>query len=85
MPLGGLGLAGINQASKKPTKQCERCGLRYPEEEKICTHCGNLNESELLALKERIENERKAHRYLGKKFITAALVIFIILLISYLQ
>lgn len=83
MPLGGAGLAGINHANKKPTKKCERCGLRYPEEDEVCIHCGKLDDSELLQLKESIEEEHKAHFYLGRKFYAVALMVFVMLLLSY--
>ena len=66
MKLGGLGArAALKQ---KPTKLCNRCGLRYSESELECTHCKDISESELSAFRERIETAHESNAKLGSIF-----------------
>ena len=49
----------------KFTKKCDRCGLLYPEEEDICTHCNGLTDEEVETLKEKYAAELKGNSNLG--------------------
>jgi len=78
---GGLGArAALKQ---KPTKPCERCGLRYPEDENECTHCSSISDSELPFFKEHIEAQYRAASSLGSVFFVIAIVLGVLLLLSF--
>lgn len=80
MNLGGLGArAALKQ---RPTKRCERCGLRYPKDEDRCTHCKNVSDSELAAFKEQIEAQRESGGRLGAIFLVMALALGVLLFLS---
>lgn len=80
MNLGGLGArAALKQ---KPTKRCDRCGLRYPKDEDKCTHCKDVSDSELAAFKEEIEAQRESGARLGFIFLVIALALGVLLLLS---
>lgn len=59
------------------TKKCPRCLLRYPRREQQCTHCTNLNDSEVDALKLRVKEEHKGNASLGRLFIYFAILLTI--------
>jgi len=79
--LGGLGArAALKQ---KPTKLCNRCGLRFSENELECTHCKDRSDSELSEFKEHIEDMRESNAKLGSIFFVIALVLGVLLLLSF--
>ncbi len=83
MALGGLGLKLATLRLQKPTRKCQRCGLRYPKEAEKCTHCGELGERELNQLRQTIDEHRQSNRRLGLIFVVAAvLLLFGLLLIT---
>ena len=71
----GAGLRLAFMSRQKPTKKCERCGLLYPEDEEICSHCGELNGLELQMFLERIAEERQSTVNLGKLFFYIAMLL----------
>lgn len=81
MNLGGLGArAAIKQ---KPTKLCNRCGLRYLEDELECTHCKDMSDSELTVFKEQVEASHESNAKLGSIFFVIALAFGVLLLLSF--
>ena len=81
MSLSGLGArAALRQ---KPTKLCERCGLRYAIDEAQCTHCKDISDSELADFKERIEAQHESSANLGYLFLVVALVLGILLFFAF--
>lgn len=67
-----------------PTVKCTRCELRYLEKEAECPHCKNLSDSEVNALKLRVESEADAHSSLGKILLAVAAAILMITILLYL-
>lgn len=67
------------------TRLCERCGLRRPDDETKCPHCGELDDSELDALKRRVAEQHEGHSRLGRNFLIAAAVIAAIVLMLLLE
>ncbi len=39
------------------SKKCERCGLRYPEDEETCSHCRNMSDGEVVKLKDEHQKQ----------------------------
>lgn len=81
----GLGMFMSHMHNRKPTKRCERCGLRYKTDEENCPHCHDLSDAGVAALKRRFAREQTGNRRLGKMLLVAAafgllLVLFIGLL-----
>jgi predicted nucleic acid-binding Zn ribbon protein len=50
------------------SQKCSRCGLRFPKSEAQCTHCANLSDREVIALKERRQKERLGNANLANLF-----------------
>ena len=84
MHIGGLlaQLALLKEKMKK--KPCKRCGLLFdPKQEPKCPHCGDLDDSGLQRLFEKLEHEHQAHRHLGSWLLIAAMsVLFIMLIVA---
>lgn len=80
MRIGGLGSRAALQ--QKPTKSCDRCGLRYPEDEESCPHCKDIHDSELAGFKEHIQARHEAGARLGRTFFMIAVAIGVLLLLS---
>lgn len=59
----------------KSTQKCERCGLRYPKTEEKCSHCADLSDREVDALKQRFEDENQGNANLGKIFLLVTVVL----------
>ena len=59
------------------TKKCPRCQLRYRWKEKKCTHCTELTDHEVDALKERHREEHKGNAQLGRWFLFVAVILTI--------
>ena len=74
MALGSLGLKAVQHKLQKPTRECERCGLRTPLDQEKCVHCGELNDQELIAFQEKLQHERQGSRNLGVLFLAVAVV-----------
>jgi hypothetical protein len=82
MNIGGL--AARAALKQKPTKLCERCGLKYPEDEPACLHCKEiLSEPELEAFKEKIDSQGEATSNLGSIFCLVALILGVLLFLSF--
>ena len=81
MNIGGLGArAALRQ---KPTRKCERCGLRYPKDLADCPHCHTIRtQADLEAFKAEKAAERAAGVRLGRLFIIVALILLALLLLS---
>lgn len=80
MSWGAAARAALKQ---KPTKPCERCGLRYPEDEVQCTHCKDISDAQLPAFKDHINAQYESGARLGSIFMAIALVIGVLLLLSF--
>jgi hypothetical protein len=82
MGIGGLVARAV--LKQKPTKLCERCGLRYSLDEPACTHCKDIvSESDLAAFKERIQQQKVSGVNLGAIFFVIALAIGLLLFLSF--
>ena len=79
MPLGGLGLKLVNAKQGKPLRDCERCGLKYPEGDEACPHCADLEEGELAALISQVAEQHEAHGHLGRLFFVFAIISVLLL------
>lgn len=71
----GPGLVWARIRKAKPQTRCQRCGLSHDRSLDHCPHCGDLDERQLLALRERIETQREAGRNLGGLFLIIALAL----------
>ena len=75
MSPGGPGIGFGHSSNLKPTKKCDRCGLRYPKDEERCSHCSELNARELDELLHRLKEEAGANSNLGTKFLLVSVVL----------
>jgi len=82
MNIGGLGARAALLKHQKPTKPCERCGLRYAEDLDVCSHCGTLNDQELCELKERLEIEGEGSSKLGFYLIMLSVISALLFLLT---
>ena len=79
-----MGLLGQALVRRKPTKPCHRCGLRYPVDEEECVHCKHIKtDRELSLFKEKLAKQREAKKNLGLRFLVIAVILTIILLLSF--
>ena len=77
----GLGMFMSHMRNRKPTKQCERCGLRYRIDEENCPHCHNLSDAGVAALKQRFAREQISNHRLGSKLLMAAALGLVLILV----
>lgn len=82
MGMTGLGMAFAHMRHRKPTRRCERCGLRHGIDAAHCPHCADLSESELHAFKAQIARRRVAARRLGLWFLLGAAAIMVLLVLG---
>jgi hypothetical protein len=61
----------------KMTIKCARCGLRYPKNETVCTHCSDLSNQEVENLKTRYDNEHYGNARLGRLFISISILLLV--------
>jgi hypothetical protein len=80
----GLGMTLAHLRKRRPTRKCERCGLRYTIDKDQCPHCGDLTEAQLVALQQRIAQHHQANRRLGLLFLLGAMVIMALTLLAFL-
>lgn len=83
MGIGGLLAKAFDMKSRQPGKHCERCGLQYPGDQEHCVHCSDLDDRALAHMKERLVHEQEAHKNLGRKFGILALILLVLLLLSF--
>lgn len=82
MRLAGLSMALAHMRNRKPTKKCERCGLRFVIDEEHCPHCHGLSESDLSAFKKKIANEHRHTQKLGNLMLFGALVLLVLMALA---
>ena len=75
-----LGVLARLMQRKKPTRKCERCGLRYAFDSESCPHCSELTDEEVALLKKKIVRQQRWNSRLGKRMLLAAAVIFMFIL-----
>lgn len=71
----GAGLKWREVEKYLSKKQCQRCGLKYSKDAPKCIHCGNLNDAQLAALKQKLFEQDKSHAKIGRKLLIAALFV----------
>lgn len=72
----------IPPSTIRRTQKCSCCGLSFPLKENKCTHCGDLNNQELIKLLERVKEQQEGNRRLGFYFGVASAVLLVILIIN---
>lgn len=77
MKIGGLGARAAFK--QKPTKPCERCGLRHPIDEVRCSHCKDISDQELPTFKENIGTQHELGAKLCSIFFVVALALGVFL------
>lgn len=65
------------------SKECERCGLRYPARKPECPHCKGLSEREVENLRQQAIQKHRANAHLGKLFLALAALIILGLLLFF--
>ncbi len=76
----GLGMLAAHMRRRKPTRKCERCGLKYTIDHDACPHCSGLTDEQVVQLKKRFAREQVAHGRLGTGMLLAAAVLVVIVL-----
>lgn len=71
----GLGMMLGHMRRRKPTRKCERCGLRHAIDLPACPHCNHLSDSELAAFRQELKRQARAHTRLGGLMLLAALLL----------
>ena len=80
---GLLGKAAVLR-HQRPTRKCKRCGLQHDKANgDKCPHCGNLADSELSQLQEKLHRESEGEKSLGFYFIVAALILGAIMVLAF--
>ena len=83
MNIGGLGARAALLKHQKPTKPCDRCGLRYAEDLDVCSHCGTLNDQELHELKKRLAAEAEGSSRLGLYLLKLSVISALLFLLTF--
>ena len=79
---GLLGKAAV-LCHQRPTRKCKRCGLQHDNASgDKCPHCGNLTDSELSQLQEKLHRESEGEKSLGSYFVVAALILGAIMVLA---
>lgn len=84
---GGVMSVGMSLAllvKKLKEKHCDRCGLYYDGSLDKCVHCSELNDSQLLAFKNQYQNSLQGNSTFGKYLLFIAVILALILLLSFL-
>jgi len=69
---------------KLKQKRCDRCNLYYDAELDQCIHCSELDDAQLLAFKVQHQNDLRSNSILGNYLLVSAIIIALILLLSFL-
>lgn len=77
----GSGLFGAYRRHRRPTKQCDRCGLRYTVDHEACPHCSNLSDADVEKLKRRFRLEQLGNSRLGTRMLLGAAVLLLLVLL----
>ncbi len=81
MSLGALFLKLAQHGSRKSLQPCPRCGLLYPVDLARCPHCGDIDATTLERFKATLEQRRAANANLGRLFIYAGVLLFLLLIL----
>lgn len=73
-----LGPSFLRFAHSKPTRRCERCGLRYPEDKQECPHCAHLDGHALQLLLRKRKQESEAIARMGRFMFALAAALIVI-------
>ncbi len=78
----GLGSRVAWEAMQPRRKQCPRCGLHYRESLEKCRWCGDLDDTGLAELREKLDREHQSNKSLGQIFfvLAAAMAVLVLLL-----
>jgi hypothetical protein len=79
-----VGMSFALRAKQPKQKRCDRCELYYPETLDECDHCSELDNSELAQLKAKHQETLQDNSTFGKYLIFSALIIGLLLLVSFL-
>ncbi len=66
-------------------RQCQRCGLRRPDNDDECPHCAGLDDAEVADLRRHTTEEHEGHSRLGRTFLIVAAVLAVIVLMLLLE
>lgn len=74
----------LSMRSNSPKLQkCQRCELNFLKSLDNCTHCSELNDVELLALKKQHEQVLQENAQLGKYFFAGMIVVGALLVVLF--
>jgi len=76
----GMGMFYSHMRRRKPTRKCERCGLRHTIDLQSCPHCTGLTDEQVVQLKKRFVREQIGNSRLGSKMLLAAGVLVLLVL-----
>ncbi len=79
-----VGMNLVLLVNKLRQKRCDRCGLYYDRSLGKCVHCSELNEYQLLAFKVQHQHSLQRNSTLGRYFLLSAVILALILLLSFL-
>ena len=79
-----LGMSAAWRAMQPKQERCERCELYYPEHLGECIHCSKLSDAQLIIFKAHHQETLESSFNLGKYFFVDAIVIGILLMVSFL-
>ena len=78
----GLGSRAAWEAMQPRRRKCVRCGLYYRESLDKCPWCGDLDDTGLAELKQKLDREHQGNKSLGQIFfaLAAAMAVIVLLL-----
>ena len=79
-----LGMSFAWRSKQPKQKYCERCELYYDETLEKCSHCSDLTDSEVIALKEEQEDTLESNAHLGKYLLFTTIILAGLLFLSFL-
>jgi hypothetical protein len=79
-----VGMSLAMRAKQPKQKRCDRCELYSPESLDKCIHCGELNDSQLVAFKAQHQKTLQDNSTFGKYLLFGAVIIGLLLLLSFL-
>lgn len=69
------------EALQPELRKCERCGQYFKKNLEKCSWCGELDETGLIELRNRIDGAHQSNHSIGQWFFVFALVIFLLVVI----
>lgn len=79
-----MGMFLSHMLRQKPSRKCNRCGLRYAIDSETCPHCSELIDEEVTRLKRRLMREQTRNGQLGRVMLIVTAVLTVVMIAAVL-